>query len=560
MVFKWLIVLLCITSYLITFAQDSTSAKKINAMNESLHSLSVHIENIKKRQAKKQKEWQQLQREIAAQKEFSFLSRYHTDSPSLFQKDYTRLTREKEFDVFVLSFNNHENVLAFHSLVQFDANYLFNSYGLNINDAVKSEIIYNQNTVQRYWFNRISPIFEIKLQDYINMLFIPDFGKEQQRLYDGVVDLNYYRFFGLQVGYQKSLVSGLENLQDEGYWNITYQSFPTYMAPNREVGVVLHGTLGPYTENSYDFYNYFGFYDAFAYEIGILNGTPDGDNPGLNPVSFSTTNNDYITEPLTLANKVFEGRVFINPFMGKEKSVLKNLGFGISTSTQTAHFQGHLPDMLSLAQNPIFSYNQIYASGNRQRYHPQIIWYLNRFAVLADWTQTLQHLTDTKDSDTPKIRQRNTAAQIQFVYNISGEKYSILKMTPNTNFHPLERDSLGAWQLVFRLSSLNMDKSVFNDSYLINDQRYYVYADPRLSVSEAKGWSIGLHWYWSENFRISSEFEQTLFTGGCSTGAMQDPDHPGCFSASPIYYRNKNSEVINRPTEKVFMQRFQLYF
>lgn len=558
--FKLLIIFLIAFFNTICFASQSNHDSKIKSLEQSVQELSAQIDSIKKRQIDKELQWKKLRSEIAAHREYTLFPQFQTQFPSLFEKDYTRMTREKESDILVLTSDEGENAIAFHGLIQSDANNLFNSYGLNINDAVRSEIIYNQNTVTRYWFNRLSPMFEIKLKDYINMLFIPDFGKEQQRLFDGVVDLNYYRFFGLQIGYQKSIVSGLENLQDEGYWFVTYQSFPSTMAPNREVGIVLHGTLGAYTENAYDFYNYFGFYDAFAYEVGILNGTPDGDNPGLNPVSFQTENQNYIPDPLTLANKSFEGRVFMNPFMGNEKSVLKNLGFGISSSTQTAHFQGHLPDMLSLAQNPIFSYNQVYAVGNRQRYHPQIIWYLNQIAVLADWNQTIQHLTNTDLSEASKVRMRNKATQIQLVYNLTGEPYSILKMTPNTNFHPFDLNSLGAWQLMFRFSTLNMDTSVFNDSYIENNQRYYVFADPRLSVSQAKGWTVGLLWYWSENFRISTEYEQTLFKGGCSTGAMEDPEHPGCFSALPIYYRNVNSEVTNRPTEKVFMQRFQIYF
>lgn len=129
----------------------------------------------------------------------------------------------------------------------------------------------------------------------------------------------------------------------------------------------------------------------------------------------------------------------------------------------------------------------------------------------------------------------------------------------------MDTKSLGGWQLGLRFTSLDMDPSVFadyNDIDLgkVERRRSYIYSNPKISVQKANAWTVSLMWYWNQNFSISYGFTQTQFTGGCSTGAFQDPNTPGCLTADMTYINNTSSQVINRPTEKLFIQRFQLVF
>lgn len=113
--------------------------------------------------------------------------------------------------------------------------------------------------------------------------------------------------------------------------------------------------------------------------------------------------------------------------------------------------------------------------------------------------------------------------------------------------------------MTFRMSRLLMDASVFQNSAIVGDQKVYAYVDPRKSVSQASTFSVTLHWYWNEFLRWSTEYDQTSFIGGCSTGGLNAPVNPGCLTAG-AYATAATSTVLNRPTEKLIMQRIQLIF
>ena len=104
-----------------------------------------------------------------------------------------------------------------------------------------------------------------------------------------------------------------------------------------------------------------------------------------------------------------------------------------------------------------------------------------------------------------------------------------------------------------------MDRSVFNFSTTSGDQTIYAFADPRLSVQSAHTWSIGLNWYLNDYLKIVTVYDQTNFVGGCSTGAMSAAATPGCLTAGTAATAS-TSQVMNRPDEKVIMQRFELKF
>jgi phosphate-selective porin OprO/OprP len=59
--------------------------------------------------------------------------------------------------------------------------------------------------------------------------------------------------------------------------------------------------------------------------------------------------------------------------------------------------------------------------------------------------------------------------------------------------------------------------------------------------------------------RFSLEYAQSSFKGGCSTGALNAPVNPGCLTGL-VYAYQDSSKVIDRPDEKIIMQRFQLTF
>lgn len=461
---------------------------------------------------------------------------------------------------FQLVAPNQTTTLRFRFLSQFDNGVMFNTRGLSINDGISGIPIISRNVVDRFWTFRLRPQLEAVLNKDVTVFFNPDFGLSQMRLFDGIIDVHRYRLFGIRVGKQVSLAAGYENIGSAGVVATMYPSYTTWLAPNREIGLVGYGSFGPSEETNYNVAaSHFGFTDFFAYQLGILNGNADNTNPGLNPSNPVSTS----SENVTTSSKAFEARVFTNPFVNSSMKMFKLLGFGASASTETVNNQRALPSILSVATNPIFSYvANVNANGLRARIHPQLFWRMSELGLIMEFTQTLQHLTpgpmSSSTQDNP-LRQLNKANQIQLIYNLTGENVSLFEMSPARDFNLNDKSAYGALQLVLRMTGLHVDSSVFNERTVSQNTVNYVYSDPRISISKASSWSVGLNWYWNKNIKFSTEYAQTTFTGGCSTGALNAPVSPGCVTGFP-YGRGVDSAVVNRPDEKIFSQRFQIFF
>ncbi|NBX84235.1 MAG: hypothetical protein EBQ95_01340 [Gammaproteobacteria bacterium] len=505
-----------------------------------------------------------------------------TKKASLFELDYTRYPKNIYPNLFQITATQVPIELDFHAWIQADNDVFFNTQGLFINDGQDVNSVYNKSTVDRYWLRRVRPTIEGKAYSFIQYFINMDFGEGHVGLYDAFVDINYFRALGVQVGQQMSLVSGIENYFDNFDYlarAYTMEMSPTAMlAPDRQIGVTLHGTFGPSgKEPYYRGLTNFGFDDMLSYQLGFYNGVPDN----TQVANYSSINTPYpfpnagfTSNPSNSANKAFAGRVFVNPFIQKEGHFLQHLGFGFAGSTENPNLQLNIPDLYSIGQNPIFSYStypegasyyQVSANGSRARLHPQALWSFGSLGIIADYTQTLQTLqpvqiliTLQKISD-KKITPINRAQQIQFIYNLTQEEFNLFHLIPNHNFKVFEKGAYGAFQLVFRVSQLKIDPNNFNDYINYNDSTYYLFADPRISVQQANSWSLGINWFWNQFLRISMEYDYTSFTGGCSTGGLSSTTTPGCLTGGSNIFLN-SSTVLNRPAEKIFMQRLQLTF
>ncbi|WP_058514891.1 porin [Legionella santicrucis] len=465
-------------------------------------------------------------------------------------------------DGFGFISNDNQNKLFLHGLYQFDQDAFFNVKGLTINNGASSTEMINQDNIDRFWMRRVRPVFNGTFLKYNDFLFTPDFGQGQTRLFDAIIDLHYFKVFSLRAGKQRSLLAGFDRLRGASTNNTVERGYATMMGPNREYGFVFYGSLGPKrkTDRSPYKYKYNRFNDWFSYELGVLTGTFDNSNPGLNPVSPTTFN----SETATLANKAFEVRLFTNPFLNSSVPFLRNLGLGIAGSTEDVNNQRNPPALVSVGQNPIFFYEMnVNGNGPRKRLHPQAFWFLGPFGVFGEWTQTQQTLSKglvfSNADDLQFATVTNHAAEVQVVYNLTQESFTFGSLNPNRNFSPREKGSLGAFQLIARWSQLAMDNHIFNSFTTEGEQTNYTFADPRLSVQKANTWGIGINWFFNRNIVIMTEYDQTNFIGGCSTGALNAPDTPGCLTAG-TYATASTSKVRNRPNERVIMQRFQLSF
>jgi phosphate-selective porin OprO/OprP len=493
--------------------------------------------------------------------------------PSLFEKP---VYLDKTNEWLILGSKDNSNQLALHGLLDYHPDLFLNYQGLNVNLGRTASFIYNQNNVMRSWLYNASPYIEATLDRDIHFLVTPDFGKSQVRLRSAVLDVNYFRLMSFRAGLQKSLMLGLEGLLNDSAFK--YNSFTVVLSPCREIGFLVYGSLGPQRPQVQNTdLSYLGFNDWFSLQLGIFNGAPDSSDTGVVPFGISAFSINFEQSVLNSTSKAFEGRVFLNPFIACQDSFLQNLGFGFATSTQRVNNSQNLPDLLSLGQNPIFSFGYPYpdlltikktwAQGIRSRIHPQFVWYKSVFAVTGDWTQTVQHLSAyehtpkfTDEMDSSIIAQKNKAYQMQFIFNLTGEDFKFGHVTPKHNFNPGSLKEIGALQFFVRLTNLFVDPKTFKFKQDENFSEAIRFATLYRSVQQASAYSVGVNWFWNEYIRMGTEFSHTQFVGGCSTGAYNDPYKPGCLTAGFEYVYAKGSEVTNRPDENAFFQRIQIIF
>ncbi len=471
---------------------------------------------------------------------------------------------EWDSDGFSLHSQDGENELRLGLLLQADQDIFFSTEGLTINDGVDSVPVINRTNVDRMWIRRARPIFSGHLLKYNSFVFVPDFGQGQTRLFDAAVDVHYIKWLGFMAGKQVSLLAGLQQFKDQSTLFLMEPGYATNMAPNREIGFLLHGQWGPpgRADQSPPYVDQRGFREWFSYQIAMFSGTADNTNPGLNPVTATA----FSTENATLENKALEARLFSNPFLGSGSFWLQGLGIGLAAGMDSPSNEANLPALLSVGQNPIFTYqSNAVGNGQRYRFHPQGYWFVGSGGITIDWAFTAQHLLNKVLTAPPKVNtvsllQHNHAGEVQVVYNLTGEPLDFMeKIIPFKPFNPYQKGAWGAFQLVGRWSMLSMSSNVF-DAYMVSgDASHYIYADPRTSVSHANTLSIGVNWILNQYVRMITEYDQTSFIGGCSSGALSASENPGCLTGGNATYL-LTSRVLNRPDEKVLMQRVQVQF
>ncbi len=575
-----LIVLLMFFVSHAVFADDGNQItdKDIESLQSSIDSSIQKLETLK---AKRRLRDENHNPEAISNKELAGLNNIPLAiQQALGQKDYTRYPPNPYQTLLKVTSPDKPLEMEFHAWLQADQDIFYNTEGIYMFDGTISYLVLNQNNVARYWLRRARPSIEGKAFEFLNYFINIDFGFNNPTLYDAFIDINYYRLLGLQVGRQMSLVGGIENYFDN--FNYLSRAFTmevsnsSMLAPDRQNGLVLHGSFGPSgSEPFYPGLTMLGFDDMFSYQVGWLTDTPD------NQTKVGVFN--YLNETSVAENNLkdynFEGRVFVNPFINRNGAWYQHLGIGFSGSMGNPKKQGNQPILSSVGLNPIFTYgstnldddsfglNRIFVNGRRSRLHPQMVWGYGPLGFLADWTETTQNLSYFTSSGKvqDQLTQRNKANQITVVYNLTQEDFNLFHFAPNRPFKPFNKDEIGGLQMVFRLSGLQLDPNVFKKSYSVEDDEntsytYYYYADPRISVQKANTWSIGLNWYWNRFIRWTTEYDFTSFVGGCSTLAGSNNCLVDASGDPFLDLFLSSNQVMNRPPEKIFMTRVQLQF
>jgi phosphate-selective porin OprO/OprP len=437
---------------------------------------------------------------------------------------------------FKISSSDNNNSVRIRASVQTDGRFYMDDHNKSFGSTGPNGI------ADRFDLKQARGWVEGRLWKYIDYKIMPDFGGGKLTLADAYFDAHYFPYASLSVGKQKTPLS-LERLQGDADGTFLERAFPTYLASNRDIGVMLHGEFAkpgytPEYGGPVDFKNF------VSYQAGIFNGA--GDNG-----SVDTDLGD---------DKEFVGRIFAHPFQHTGIDFLEGFGVGIAGSMERPRerIANTLPT--GVGSNSIVNNASavtlldtktktdtvaVYQNGEHYRIYPQAYWYSGPFGLLGEYVLSSQQLLGREASKAGAtqrelgMRQDNSAWQIQASYVLTGEDNTFQSVKPIQAFDPV-KGNWGAFQVAARWSELTIDKGSFaNLAGAKNSFRLY---DPSKSISSAQEWAIGLNWFLNSNVRIMADYAQTHFEGGAGTISN------GVWSGG------------NRPTEKVFATRFQLVF
>ncbi len=301
---------------------------------------------------------------------------------------------------------------------------------------------------------------------------MPDFAASNI-LPDAYIDYAYLNQLSLTAGKLKSPIS-LERLQGDSDGTFLERAYPTYMAPNRDVGIMLHGGIAkPGSSPVYAGTGNVDTQNLFSYQLGVFNGS--GDSGSLN--GNSPDSND---------DKEFAGRLWAHPFQ-HTGSIFDGLGLGVAGSWENPSKVALSNQKTPIAQNTYLDYTQlasgvtgpITGNGDHYRIYPQAYWYTGPFGMMGEYVTELQNISGVKSGKTLNVSQDNTSWQVLASYVLTGEDNSFQGVRPLRKFDPLN-GGWGALQLAGRWTELSIDKSTFQ------------LVDPAKSANHATTWTVGL--------------------------------------------------------------------
>jgi phosphate-selective porin OprO/OprP len=445
------------------FAADapapSSEADEIAALKQEIQALEQKVNNLEK-QKNSPPPAAAAQVEALDQK-VRILEREHEndeDAAAALAKTQPKIALTQ--NGFSFSSADSNFVAQLHGIVQFDNRTFFQDNNNNGSDG--------------FLLRRARPIFTGTVFHDFDFNFTPDFGGSTVQIFDAYLNYHYNQALQLEAGKFKAPI-GLEALMNDRDLLFNERSLATDLAPNRDLGVELHGDV---------------FGGAVSYALGLFNGDTD-----YNGTTVNTPLED---------DKAGEGRLFFQPWKNTDVNPLRGLGFGVAGSYLANHPQtnsttGLTPGYTSDGQQKFFTYSSgVNAAGSGWRVSPQAYYYYGPLGVFGEYTISDQAVSLAKKSASLE----NTAWEITGSWVLTGEDASYNGITP---LHPfdLHNGQWGAWQVVGRWAELSVDDKAFTDGF----------ASSTKSANAANAWSVGLNWYLNRNVRADVSFSHTIFDG-----------------------------------------------
>lgn len=328
-----------------------------------------------------------------------------------------------------------------------------------------------------FLMRRVRPVFEATMFKRFDFKVMPDFGLGTTVLQDGYLDARFSPKFVVRAGKYKAPF-GLERLASATDLLFVERGLPTGLAPNRDVGLMLHGDVAK---------------SRISYQAGLFNGVVDGGSADLDSGD----------------GKDFVGRIMTHPFRGRAVSDgLQSLGVGLAASLGTQEgtlTSPNLPNLRRQSRASYFRYRAdgtlagtTVADGDRRRLSPQGYFYSGSLGLLWEYVWTLQDVRRADIRDAVDSR----AWQVAGSWVLSGETPSYRGVSPRRPFEP-SQGGFGAFEIAARVGELT-----------IGDDAFPIFANPDTSAREILAYTVGLNWYLNRSFKVTINYEEARFHGG----------------------------------------------
>lgn len=372
------------------------------------------------------------------------------------------------------------------------------------------------SAVDNILMRRVRPTIEGTVFGQYGFRFTPEFGNNSSSVVDAYIDGNFDPAFKLRLGkFTPSLA--IERSQSSADTKFNELSLVSDFIPSRDIGLQLSGEL---------------FGKTLDYSLGLMNGAADAATGDLDANS----------------DKELQARLFTRPFANDKDSALQGLGFGVAATHVDARGgsanptsasglsarANELPTYRSIGQEAFFNYRSdkdetdtVYADGRRTRLIPQFHYFADNFGLLGEYLEETQELTRVKNATRRNEALEHEAWQLTAAWTLTGEAQSLKGITPAHNFSSTG-DGWGAWELVARWSTLELDKDAFeiNGALPAKAGADYgnTFAEATRSAQSADNWGVGVNWYLNRMLRVSLDYDQTRFNwgGGGSSTAPDD--------------------------------------
>lgn len=408
----------------------------------------------------------------------------------------------------------------------------------------------DQTDIDTFLVRRARLGIEANMFDYYEFRLLPDFTNAQApgvvgnpRLQDAYMNVHYWDAFQVEAGKFKQPFSYEQLIQDR-FVPTMERSLIDQLAPARDEGVMVHGQklLG----------------DRLDYAFSVSNGEINGD----------FDQND---------RKDVAGRVVVRPFRGDwAPGFLQYLQLGVSgtagyeqeimspnplkTPSTIPWFRfstGTVPFVRAngtplAANNPVVN-NNVFANGIRTRWSPELSWFYRGFGLAGQYlwehqrVQTGQTVITVANtgfvSPTASSEIPFTGYYVLATLLLTGEERTTYSapIAPRRPFDPARPFSFsGAWELVARVSRLDLDQDVFTPTVFrtgagANAETARVFfADPTQFSPGCTEMTLGFNWYLNKWVRVQVNYVRSWF------------DHPVLLGPGPRGLLQHDDAVLSR--------------